>query len=78
MSLLEGQYGDLPLDETPMQTYLHSIPMQFYPLASLLLVPLIGLLGLDYGPMRQAEWKTHRLCRRLPKPTSARDMSWSQ
>ena len=55
MSLLAGEYADLPVDETPMQTYLQSIPLQFYPLASLLLVPLIGLLGLDYGPMRKAE-----------------------
>ncbi len=55
VSLLAREYADLPIDETPMQTYLHSIPFQFYPLASLLLVPLIGLLGLDYGPMRKAE-----------------------
>ena len=55
MSLLAREFADLPIDATPMQTYLQSIPLQFYPLASLLLVPLIGVLGLDYGPMRKAE-----------------------
>lgn len=55
LSLLAGEYADLSIDQPPMLAYLHSIPFQFYAIASLLLVPLIGLSGLDFGPMRSAE-----------------------
>lgn len=55
LSLLSREFADLPAGETPMTTYLQSIPLQFYAIASLLLVPLIGLLRLEYGPMRKAE-----------------------
>ena len=55
LSLLAREYADLPVTEAPMQTYLRSIPFQFYALASLILVPVIGLLRLEYGPMRHAD-----------------------
>jgi Na+/H+ antiporter NhaC len=55
LSLLAGGYADLSIDRQPIMDYLHSIPFQFYAIGSLLLVPLIGLLGLDFGPMRMAE-----------------------
>jgi Na+/H+ antiporter NhaC len=55
LSLLAGQYTELSIDQSPMLAYLQSIPFQFYAIASLLMVPMIGLLGVDYGPMRVAE-----------------------
>ena len=55
LSLLSREFQDLPVSETSMSAYLSSIPFQFYAIGSLLLVPLIGLLGLEYGPMRKAE-----------------------
>ena len=55
ISLLAGEYADLSIDQQPVLAYLNSIPFQFYAIASLLLVPLIGLSGVDFGPMRSAE-----------------------
>ena len=55
MSLLARQLDDLGVAERPMSLYLESIPLQFYAIASLALVPVIGLFGFDYGPMRTAE-----------------------
>jgi Na+/H+ antiporter NhaC len=55
ISLLVGEYAELSIDQPPMLDYLQSIPFQFYAIASLLLVPLIGLSGVDFGPMRAAE-----------------------
>ena len=55
LSLIAREYTDLAIDDAPMAAYLRSIPFQFYALASLLLVPLIGGFGLAYGPMRKAE-----------------------
>ena len=55
LSLLSRELQDLPVSETSMSAYLSSIPFQFYAIGSLLLVPLIGFLGLEYGPMRKAE-----------------------
>lgn len=55
LSLLAGAYQGLGLEQAPLGDYLRSIPFQFYAITSLLLVPAIGLLGLDYGPMLAAE-----------------------
>ncbi len=55
ISLLAGEYANLSIDQPPMLAYLNSIPFQFYAIASLLLVPLIGLSGVDFGPMYAAE-----------------------
>jgi Na+/H+ antiporter NhaC len=55
ISLLAGEYADLSIEQSPTLVYLNSIPFQFYAIASLLLVPLIGLSGVDFGPMRAAE-----------------------
>ncbi len=56
LSLLSRQLENLGVAVTPMSVYLESIPLQFYAIASLLLVPAIGLGGFDYGPMRRAEF----------------------
>ena len=50
-----------------MAASLRSIPFQFYALASLPLVPMIGLLGLEYGPMRAAELE----CRKAAAPAAS-------
>ena len=55
VSLVADEFADLGLEGSPMAVYLHSIPFQFYAWTSLLLVPVIGFLGRDYGPMRTAE-----------------------
>jgi len=67
LSLVAREYADLQVDEAPMADYLRSIPFQFYALASLLLVPIIGLLGFEYGPMRAAE----RACREAASPSES-------
>ena len=55
LSLLSRELQDLAVSETSMSAYLGSIPYQFYAIGSLLLVPLIAYLGLDYGPMRTSK-----------------------
>ena len=66
ISLLAGEYADLSIDQPPMLAYLNSIPFQFYAIASLLLVPLIGLSGVDFGPMRVAERREADKAARAP------------
>ncbi len=48
----------------PFDLFIASIPYRFYVLMSLLFIPLIALLGRDYGPMLAAE----RRCLFEPKP----------
>lgn len=70
LSLVGREVADLPVDATPMAAYLGSIPFQFYPLASLALVPLIGRFGLDFGPMAKAEARSEREADRPGAPAA--------
>ncbi len=55
LSLVAREVADMPDAQTPMAAYLASIPFQFYAIACVVLVPMIGMLGIEYGPMRKAE-----------------------
>jgi Na+/H+ antiporter NhaC len=68
LSLLAREHADLEVDEVPMAAYLRSIPFQFYAFASLLLVPMIGLMGIEYGPMRAAELECRKPAARAASP----------
>ncbi len=75
VSLLAREYSDLSLSGTPMTAYVHSIPFQFYAVASLFLVPLIGLTGIEYGPMRGVEAERMKASGPRLRPDEARDLS---
>ncbi|MEZ5558411.1 MAG: Na+/H+ antiporter NhaC family protein [Pseudomonadales bacterium] len=55
MSLLAQQFETLGLTESDYQAFLRALPFQFYAWLAVLMVPLLALLGLDYGAMARAE-----------------------
>jgi len=55
---IESGFANLKLEHGPVDgfgIFIATIPYRFYVLWALLLVPLIGLLGRDFGPMLTAE-----------------------
>lgn len=55
MSLLETGFEPLGVEQTPMTALMSALPFQLYPLLALLTVPLMALLGREYGPMARAQ-----------------------
>jgi len=55
MSLLEKGFEPLGLAETPLQALVGALPFQLYPLLALLTVPVMALMGREYGPMARAQ-----------------------
>jgi tetracycline resistance efflux pump len=45
--------------EAPLTVFLQSIPLNFYPIAAILLAAATVIWGLDLGPMKRAEARTH-------------------
>ncbi|MCO6454176.1 MAG: hypothetical protein J5I93_02570 [Pirellulaceae bacterium] len=54
---IEAGFQDLGLDPTPsgFAIFIDTIPYRFYVLWALLLIPMIAILGRDFGPMLRAE-----------------------
>lgn len=55
---IESGFANLKLEHGPVDgfgIFIATIPYRFYVLWALLLVPLVGLLGRDFGPMLKAE-----------------------
>ena len=55
MGLLEKEFQTLNLPISDYTAFINAIPFQFYPILCLVLVPLICVIGLDFGPMAKAE-----------------------
>ncbi|QDU94234.1 Na+/H+ antiporter NhaC family protein [Lignipirellula cremea] len=68
----------LPGDQEwkPLEVFVGSIWYRFYVLYALLIVPMIGLLGRDFGPMLRAEQKAIGAAAAAPgEPESASDLA---
>lgn len=55
MGLLEKEFKSLGLPISDYDAFINAIPFQFYPILCLILVPLVCITGLDFGPMAKAE-----------------------
>jgi len=55
MSLIEQQFTALAIDQSDFDALIGAMPYQFYAWLAVLLVPLLALTGLDFGPMRRSE-----------------------
>ncbi|MDD4159974.1 MAG: Na+/H+ antiporter NhaC family protein [Synergistaceae bacterium] len=55
MSCIEKEITNYSLTISAWDTFIQTIPFQFYCLGTLLLIPLIAVLGTDFGPMAKAE-----------------------
>ncbi|UOQ91877.1 sodium:proton exchanger [Halobacillus shinanisalinarum] len=55
IGLINTEYGRLNITESGWSTFIHSIPYYIYPMLAVLIVPLIVITKLDFGPMAKAE-----------------------
>lgn len=55
MGLLEKEFSNLNVPLSDYDAFINAIPFQFYPILCLILVPLICITKLDFGPMAKAE-----------------------
>jgi len=55
MSLIEQQFQAQGVEQSDFAALLGALPYQFYAWLAVLLVPVLALTGLDFGPMRRAE-----------------------
>jgi Na+/H+ antiporter NhaC len=55
MSLIETTYADMGIEANPLSVLLSAMPYQFYAILTLLAVPLIAVMGKDFGPMLKAQ-----------------------
>ncbi|MGB9977431.1 Na+/H+ antiporter NhaC family protein [Thermovenabulum sp.] len=55
MSLIQQEFSKLGIAEHEFTAFIKTLPYQFYPICTLLLVPLIAITGKDFGPMAKAE-----------------------
>lgn len=78
MGLIGAQFAALGISESAYLTYLKTIPFNFYAILALLLVALIVLTKLEFGPMAAAEKRvqtTGALFREGAKLPSAQDIT---
>ena len=65
-SLIEKSYTQIGLEENAFTVLINVIPYQFYAFLALATVPILIILGKDYGPMKQAQhFSKKRLTREL-------------
>ena len=55
MGLIRAEFDKLGIADSEFSTLVQVIPFQFYAILTVLLVPLIALTKLDFGPMAKAE-----------------------
>ncbi len=75
IGFIQDGFADLQLDGPPVDgfsVFIASIPYRFYVLWALALVPMIALLGRDFGPMLTAE---RRATQRRSRPRSDDNVS---
>lgn len=57
MSLLEQQVQALQIDTTDFGALISAIPFQFYAWLAVISIPVMAILKVDFGPMRQADMR---------------------
>ena len=57
-SLIGKQFKTLGIQEDPFYTFLAVVPYQFYALGTLMMVPLVALVGYEFSAMYEAEKRT--------------------
>ena len=55
MGLIDTEFKRLSIDMTSWDAFITSLPYFIYPVLAVLIVPLIVILKLDFGPMKKAE-----------------------
>ncbi|MCG8462952.1 MAG: hypothetical protein MI919_42245 [Holophagales bacterium] len=60
IGLIGSAFESLGLEADAYTTFVASIPYRFYPLFALLMVFMIALSGVDFGPMRAAERRARK------------------
>jgi Na+/H+ antiporter NhaC len=55
IGLINTEYDRLNITESGWDSFMHSIPFYIYPVLAVLIVPLIVITKLDFGPMAKAE-----------------------
>ena len=60
MSTIQKEFELYGVSMSEWSAFIQAIPFQFYCIGSLLIIPLIALLGWDFGPMAKAEERTWR------------------
>lgn len=55
MGLIRAEFDKLNIADSEFSTLIQVIPFQFYAILTVLLVPLIAITKLDFGPMAKAE-----------------------
>ena len=73
MSLIEQSYVTLGIQEEPFAVLLHVLPYQFYAILALISVPLIAIIGRDFGPMAKAQHALDIEQINMPKVESFKD-----
>lgn len=58
MGLIEKEYDAIGATETDWQALIGALPFAFFPILTVVLVPIMALAGLDLGPMARAERRT--------------------
>lgn len=60
MSLIYQEYAALGIEESEFTAFIRTIPFQFYAWLAVLIVPILTVLGLDFGAMAKAEQNAQR------------------
>jgi Na+/H+ antiporter NhaC len=55
ISIVAKEYEQIEYSGNPLVDFMAGVPFQYYSIACLILVPLIAISGLNFGPMRRAE-----------------------
>lgn len=55
MGLIESQFNSLNIKMSSWDAFIEALPYFIYPILAVLIVPLIVILKLDFGPMKKAE-----------------------
>jgi Na+/H+ antiporter NhaC len=67
LTLIAAEMEGLGLADEPMAVLLRALPFQLYAITALVLVLLVGVLHLDFGPMKAAEIRVKTTGEVLPK-----------
>ena len=55
MGLIGAQYSELGISGSTYVAYLSTIPFNFYAIAAIIMVGIVAMTRIEYGPMRRAE-----------------------
>ncbi|PAB57979.1 Na+/H+ antiporter NhaC family protein [Anaeromicrobium sediminis] len=61
MGLIQKEFESLNIMESDWSAFVHAIPFQFYPILTILMVPLVAFTGLEFGAMAKAEKRVREI-----------------